>query len=731
MTGYTDTYYDLYDLTVAQMLKPWNYTALIYIAFDAPTSASPTWVNVTAFVDLTAPITITRGRGDGLSDINAGTCTLTVDNSDGRWSPSNPAGPWYGSLRKGCWLRVDVLPPSGTVSTRFVGFIQQLPTSWSGLYPSVQISASDRMALLTNAIPFLDSIASQTLAAYGNSAINAVLPLHEPAGALYASDISGNGTTLTVAATGGVTAGQMLTWSNTQGPGFDGVQAPTFAPVGYESSSGLYRTGSYLKGNIGPLGAVMEIGCWVQTAFQYSSPGASGNPVWCLFDPDNQINIVLGINNDGQLDVSQGQMSAAGFPTVLNFGWDFEPYNGYPLGRIVNDNRWHQIIVRLQSTGSSSTKVNGPRSASVTLIVDGYEIGTHVGGVNPSADFGMPTTMSQFILGGALSWDGDAVYGRIGLFTGNISDLTVHSWSTSISSHADWYTPSLIGRSGIQESAAERVMRIASYTGLATPTTTVALPGDGTLVTVQTAGTNSLMNLPVSAHQCAPQAIAGRAAMDVMREAAHTEYMPLFVDRQGRITLQPSTLRQNPTAAFTINAADLEPNTGWADDFQYFTNQTTITPSGQGSVTVNINGAASQALNGLYSQSLSTATLNAAESISLGAAVNLAGANPPPRLAPLACEAATLATQTGYGNVWYDAVLAAEISTTVQVTNWPVGTPTGSGSSGSYCIEGYTETLTPGQHVFAWNTSPVQGPTYQADSMILGVIDTPGLALAY
>lgn len=735
MTGYSDAYLPFYDVTVPQILGSWPYTAYVYIAFDPPTAASPNWIDVTGYVDLElSSITITRGRTDGLSDVSVGTCALTVDNTDGRWSQFNPSGAWFGQIRKGSWLRVDVLPPSGVASTRFVGFIQQLPVSWSGRYPTVQISASDRFVLLGNAAPYQGAIAEEWLNdPIAGQYLTGYWPLHEPAGSLYVSDISGQApagqATLTVHSQG-VNAGVGITFGNTPAPGYDSASTVTFAPTGtptlFYGVPGPYPNGSYLQGTIGPSGNVAVVSCWMQTT------STANQAIWSWTDPSSNYGIWCGLlggtNGVGPLVVTQYPLNGVTTTIGNNNSIDLSSLN-------LADGNWHQIVVKLQTIAAGQSG-----NAILSVYIDNCFAFGYLTGTSQSSGIVPPATLSRFTLGGAESWllfsTPYVSGGQIAMFQGSISDLAIASYPTG-ATDPDWYGGYQAGTAmwqspgaaySVPESCGRRVLRLASYAGLTVPEHTyTALGHTARDVTV---GTTSFVNIPAeTAHPAGFQQIAGSTPLTSMQTAAHTEGMPLFIDRQGRITLQPSTLRQNPAAAFTIDAADLDPATQWADDFQYFANQATITPSGQGSLTVNTNGTASQALNGLYSKSLDTVTISAAESASLGASVNLAGSNPPPRLAPLVVEAATLAAQTGYGTAWYDAVLAAEISTVVQVTDWPTGTP-GPASSTHY-IEGYTETLSMGNHTFAWNTSATQGATYQCDSPTLGVIDTPGLFLAY
>ncbi|RSS59780.1 hypothetical protein [Streptomyces sp. WAC01280] len=65
------------------------------------------WTDITQFVKLTADegISITRGASDELADVQTGTMSLELDNSDGRFTPGR-AGPYSPHVRRNCPIRV-------------------------------------------------------------------------------------------------------------------------------------------------------------------------------------------------------------------------------------------------------------------------------------------------------------------------------------------------------------------------------------------------------------------------------------------------------------------------------------------------------------------------------------------------------------------------------------------------------------------------------------------------
>jgi hypothetical protein len=68
--------------------------------------ASWVWTDVTADVRVANGIVIEAGRGDEASEVDAGKCTLTLDNRGGDYCTRNPLGQWYGQLAKNTPLRV-------------------------------------------------------------------------------------------------------------------------------------------------------------------------------------------------------------------------------------------------------------------------------------------------------------------------------------------------------------------------------------------------------------------------------------------------------------------------------------------------------------------------------------------------------------------------------------------------------------------------------------------------
>jgi hypothetical protein len=692
----------------------WDFAVRVWIAFDAPTVAAPNWIEITNFVEHNIPINIVHGRADGLGDVNATTCTLTVDNSDGRFCAANPNGVWFGQIHKGSWLRVEVVTPWLTVSSRLVGFITALPTGWSGLYATSQISAADRYEKLGNAPALVSSIQSEVLTdpnLTGN--VKGYWNLHEPTGSTTFGDTSGQGAQHLTLVGVGTSPGVGFGASNVAAPGFDGLRCPTFAPISTSQGSYLTTTiamppGVWAAANnyTGLLGTVEF---WVQA----TTVGVV-QTLAAFVDPVGQVSWNVIMDANGYISFQLNGASASNSTGVDLY--DFARSGNYSI----NDGKWHRILFGIAGTSSFSGAV------VYVATVDDFYVGI-VGGASVITCMGAFAGFTQLVIGAGYR------SGALNLGAANFSDVAFLWANYQVVGSADLRPPNLpdhfaAGASGfLGESTDYRVARIARYAGVPIPLTISGFIGTTGKAQIYNPTKGPWTNLSPGAHSCGTQSVSGRKALDAMREAARTEGMPLFVDRSGYLALQNSTIRQNTTPAWTVDAHDLEAATGLADDFAYTVNQMTVTPNSQAAQTViGTVGTASQAKYGIYDKSQATASLTPVEARSLGSAYIQLGADPAPRLAPVVVEAATLAGVPGYGNAWYDAVLATEISTPFRVTNVPDAA--GGGSMDAF-VEGWTETIVAGTHTFSFSTSPVQGPTYQLDDVVLGRADTDGSTL--
>lgn len=137
------------------------------VAFDdGPFAVAPVWTNIT---DLVSALSVTRGRSDELEPHTAGTATVTLDNSDGRFDPQNDTGPYFGKLLFNRRIRIlaavadtsdqlryarfggrDLVASGETTYPIFDGYIDSWPSIGDTTrdYAEVQLTATDAFRLI-------------------------------------------------------------------------------------------------------------------------------------------------------------------------------------------------------------------------------------------------------------------------------------------------------------------------------------------------------------------------------------------------------------------------------------------------------------------------------------------------------------------------------------------------------------------------------------------------------
>jgi hypothetical protein len=148
-------------------------TLRVELSLANPGITSPAWQDITDYV---TTLTTKRGRQYELDQIQAGTCTLTLDNNDRRFDPSYTLGPYYGGLRPMNRIRVSATwdtaygagaygdgPYGGTATYYlFTGFVERWPPQFSRpSWNQVTITATDAFMPLANAA-ISGTFASQT-----------------------------------------------------------------------------------------------------------------------------------------------------------------------------------------------------------------------------------------------------------------------------------------------------------------------------------------------------------------------------------------------------------------------------------------------------------------------------------------------------------------------------------------------------------------------------------------
>jgi hypothetical protein len=114
----------------------------VEIAFTTTPFADPatlTWTDVSNYVESWST---KRGRADEQSQMQAGTATVSLQNTDGRFDPDNGSSPYSPNLLPGVPVRISTTF-SGTTYYLFWGFIESWEQHYDKMTPIVVVTASD------------------------------------------------------------------------------------------------------------------------------------------------------------------------------------------------------------------------------------------------------------------------------------------------------------------------------------------------------------------------------------------------------------------------------------------------------------------------------------------------------------------------------------------------------------------------------------------------------------
>lgn len=162
------------------------------------------WVDITAYVmvrDDNGNISVTRGRRDEGSTTEQASLQLQLNNRDGRWSPRNPSGVYYGQIGRNTPIRVSVPNGLGGKSYRFQGEVASWPQGWdpTGTDVWTDLEASGILRRLSQGPPPAHSVLYEALTAQPSSSLRAYWPMEDPSGSatLASALVSGSRMTYT------------------------------------------------------------------------------------------------------------------------------------------------------------------------------------------------------------------------------------------------------------------------------------------------------------------------------------------------------------------------------------------------------------------------------------------------------------------------------------------------------------------------------------------------------
>jgi hypothetical protein len=397
----------------------------VEIAFDSgylTPAVSRTWTDVSEYVEADRGLSIQRGRPDQFSTVQPSRLSLTLDNTDGRFTPEYASGAYYPDVKKGRPIRVrlDLL---GLIL--FTGYVDEWPVEWPGgseAMSTVTVTASSRMQRLGRSTE-LRSIIEEILSA---DAPTLYFPLGEPTNSTTAGNIApGRSDVLSTTQVG---TGGTLAFGAGTGPGTDDLTAPTFTPVDTLNGKVLSTT---LVDPLMPTGTTtLEFECFVNTTSSLGRPIVIG---------DNPSTSGLGLFPYVSLNVNASGLAQVWFNGTVG-GVDL-----VVAGADINDGATHHLAGRLVISGGTAT---------VSLMVDG------AARVSNSAAYtdALPG-FRTVVVGGGLASD---------VFDGTIAHVSIRSGTTATTDAriVEHYSAGITGFSG--EASGARIERYATLAGIPT-----------------------------------------------------------------------------------------------------------------------------------------------------------------------------------------------------------------------------------------------------------------------
>jgi hypothetical protein len=163
---------------------------------------SGSWVDITSYClvrDDSGNIAITKGIRDEGSQTDPSTCTLELDNRDGRFSPRNPSGPYYGLIGRNTPIRVSVPDGMGGKAYRLWGEISEWVPNWdtSGTDVWTDVSASGILRRLAQAPAPERSVIYNAITDPMPSSVVAYWPMEDATGATQLASALTSGSPMT------------------------------------------------------------------------------------------------------------------------------------------------------------------------------------------------------------------------------------------------------------------------------------------------------------------------------------------------------------------------------------------------------------------------------------------------------------------------------------------------------------------------------------------------------
>lgn len=314
----------------------------VTVKLDDGTGTFP--YDVTSYVRLADGINIARGRGDEFSDVQPSVLTLTLENTDGRFTLGSTSG-GYGAINTDRGIQVSYTVNAVTTK-RFTGYVQTWPVEWpegGDTFAVAKITATDRLARLARW-----DLRSVIVEEYLKTVPWVLYAMNEKSGATAAGDTSGNQRPPT-------SLFDSINGINNNLPKFGVAGPPTSGDTAVNFSQGrVFRTDFGASGlslvavdvSGGSPQQTWAMGCFFRST-QTADIGLMSLYASRVQSGTNHCSIIM--NSNG----TNGWISAGGGSTSLT-----TLTGGY------NDGLWHHVLVTF-------TKAAAGNGLTINLYVDG------------------------------------------------------------------------------------------------------------------------------------------------------------------------------------------------------------------------------------------------------------------------------------------------------------------------------------------------------------------------
>jgi len=643
----------------------------VEVAFaNAPNDTVLTWTDISAWVDFPRGITITRGRADEMGNVPPARLQLTLDNSDGRFTPGKASSPHYPNVLPRKRIRVTDSKPGGGTSVRFTGFVVDWPLSWprgGQEYAATEIVAYDRFSQLdrdTLHSPLTEELLTDNPVGYW--------PLTEASTSSSAGDMSNTGQPALTPQQYG--EGGTLTFGS--GASCAGDDAGTVDLAQVLNTAGTTTTGAR----------------WLGAALSTPVVGAAGVTVHVL------AKAVLLLDSAGHYDLDR---NGGCVWTMLNaardrmlalhlgcYSFPFEGRDGF--SRIV------EIDPAVGGTGyqelpvSTAGSIWQPRSIVFTLTAAGVGT-TYLDGVQVRQDAGFvsPFPLTEIRVG--FQW-----LKTLG-FTGAIGHLAIYEGVASTARIQAWAAAAATGFAG--DRSDQRAARVLDWAGI---------PSGDRLLDV---GSLTLGHLETD----------GDSPAKVLGAIAEAEPGRAFAAGDGRVVFHGRHHSLNRAPVATLTADQVDGDLQWDGDPSRIINE--VSASRPQGATVKAVDAASVAAYGAFSTSVTVPTSTDAELAAHADWLAHRASSPVQRIRSVSLDLLTLPDALVAG------LLTAELGDVITITGLPSQSPS---SSVTLTLEGWTEAIGPDHWTIVANASPTDPTNYlQLDDPTYGAIGSTFVLASY